>query len=293
MVWRVRLAGARLGDRPASKGVARQMRRLGVVLVFVLMAGALVPPVFADDTAAREQNVRDQLAAASVQITHLALQMATLEQSVTDTQARIGRERVQVKRLARALYAQPDSLLALVFQSASLTDAVTRIGDMTSAGDRAAATKRALDQDMTRLTQQRVQLQSDHDQTVQLQKQLTLQFDKLVTQVAAMQSPAPAQPPLSLPAGSVSAIQQIILDAFAPLGAAAQTWGLKIARCESNYNPYAVNRSSNASGLFQFLPSTWAFTPQHAQSVFDPVANATAAAWLYHRSGPGQWQCKA
>jgi hypothetical protein len=26
--------------------------------------------------------------------------------------------------------------------------------------------------------------------------------------------------------------------------------------------------------------------------VFDAVANAQAAAWLYQRSGPGQWSCK-
>jgi soluble lytic murein transglycosylase-like protein len=137
-----------------------------------------------------------------------------------------------------------------------------------------------------------VQLQSDSDRTEQLKKQLEIQFDKLITQVAAMRSPIPVPPPLSLAPGTVSAIQQIILDAFAPLGAAAQTWAIRVSRCESNYNPYAVNRSSGASGLFQFLPSTWAFTPQHTQSVFDPVANATAAAWLYNRSGPNQWSCK-
>ncbi|TMC02991.1 MAG: transglycosylase [Chloroflexi bacterium] len=98
---------------------------------------------------------------------------------------------------------------------------------------------------------------------------------------------------MSLDPGSVGAIQAIILDAFAPLGAAAQSWALRVAKCESNYNPYAVNRSSGASGLFQFLPSTWAGSPYHAQSVFDPSANAHAAAWLYQRSGPGQWVCSS
>jgi soluble lytic murein transglycosylase-like protein len=265
------------------------MRRLGVLLVVV---ASLVQPVFADDLTAREQDVRQQLAAASVQITQLDLQMAALERSVTDTQQRVVRERAQVRMLARALYAQPDSVAGLVFESASIAEALTRIGDLTSAGDRAAATKRALDRDLVRLSQQRDQLQSDHDRTAQLKQQLEYQFDKLVTQVAAMRSPAPAQPPLTIDPGSVGLIQQIILNAFAPLGSAAQTWALRVAKCESNYNPYAVNRSSGASGLFQFLPSTWAFTPQHAQSVFDPTANATAAAWLYNRDGPSQWSCK-
>ena len=138
-------------------------------------------------------------------------------------------------------------------------------------------------------------MKTDQDQENQLVRQLAAQYAKLVAQVVAqrLQSPAPTQVPLSLDPGSVGAIQAIILDAFAPLGAAAQTWALKVAKCESNYNPYAVNRSSGASGLFQFLPSTWAASPYRAQSVFDPTANAHAAAWLYQRSGPGQWSCSS
>jgi hypothetical protein len=171
---------------------------------------------------------------------------------------------------------------------------VTRIADLTSAGDRAAATKRALDQDLTRLSRDRAKLQSDRDHEVALQKQLEIQFGRLVAQAAAVRapSPAPAAPPIGLAPGSVAAMKQIILNAFAPLGAAAQQWALRVAMCESSYNPYAVNRSSGASGLFQFLPSTWAGSPYHNQSVFDPVANAQAAAWLYQRYGPSQWQCK-
>jgi soluble lytic murein transglycosylase-like protein len=269
------------------------MRRL-VVLLAVFFSGA-VQPVFADDLGAREQDVKQQLASASNQITQLNLQMATLQQSVADTQQRVERERVQVRLLARALYAQPDSVVALVFESASIAEAVTRIADLTSAGDRAAAVKRALDRDLARLTEQRDQLRSDRERTVALQKQLQGQFAKLVAQVVAqrLQSPAPGQTPISLDPGSVGAIQAIILDAFAPLGAAVQSWALRVAKCESNYNPYAVNRSSGAAGLFQFLPSTWAASPYHAQSVFDPVANSRAAAWLYQRSGPGQWVCSS
>jgi soluble lytic murein transglycosylase-like protein len=268
------------------------MRRL---VVFLVVVASMVQPVFADDVGQQEQDVKQQLATVSNQVTQLNLQMAALQESLTATQQRVERERAQVRLLARALYAQPDSMVALVFESASITEAVTRIADLTSAGDRAAATKRALDQDLAKLSQQREQLQADRDRTQQLQKQLQVQFGKLVAQVVAarLQLPAPGSTPLSLDPGSVGAIQQIILDAFAPLGAAAQTWALRIAKCESNYNPYAVNRSSGAAGLFQFLPSTWAGSPYHAQSPFDPVANARAAAWLYQRSGPSQWECKA
>jgi hypothetical protein len=87
-------------------------------------------------------------------------------------------------------------------------------------------------------------------------------------------------------------IGKIIIDAFSPLGPAAVQWAINVAYCESRYHPTSVNSSSGASGLFQFLPSTWAFTPEHASSPFDPAANAQAAAWLYARDGPSQWVCQ-
>src|SRR3989454_9719436 len=84
-------------------------------------------------------------------------------------------------------------------------------------------------------------------------------------------------------------IAKDIVDAFSPLGPGAVQWAMNIAWCESRYHPNSVNSSSGASGLFQFLPSTWAFTPQRGLSPFDPVANSNAAAWLYARDGPSQW----
>jgi hypothetical protein len=87
-------------------------------------------------------------------------------------------------------------------------------------------------------------------------------------------------------------IAKIITDAFSPLGHDAVVWAMRIAWCESRYHPNSVNSDSGASGLFQFLPSTWGGTPWASQSPFDPVANAQAAAWLYNRYGPGRWACK-
>jgi hypothetical protein len=87
-------------------------------------------------------------------------------------------------------------------------------------------------------------------------------------------------------------IAKIITDAFSPLGHDAVVWALRIAWCESRYHPNSVNSDSGASGLFQFMPGTWAGTPWASQSPFDPVANAQAAAWLYSHYGPGRWSCK-
>jgi hypothetical protein len=105
-------------------------------------------------------------------------------------------------------------------------------------------------------------------------------------------SPAPPPPVTAAPAAPAGSITSIIESAFAPLGAGAVGWALQVAACESGDDPGAVNPSSGAEGLFQFLPSTWRSSPYATSSPFDPVANAEAAAWLYRTSGPGAWVCQ-
>ena len=80
--------------------------------------------------------------------------------------------------------------------------------------------------------------------------------------------------------------------------AAADAYGqprddmLRVAICESGLDPYNVTPPYDASGLFQFLPSTWASTPFAGQSIFDPVANANAAAWMWSVGRRGEWVCQ-
>jgi peptidoglycan hydrolase CwlO-like protein len=71
---------------------------------------------------------------------------------------------------------------------------------------------------------------------------------------------------------------------------------LAILQCESLGDADAYNPYSGASGLFQFLPSTWASTSPQAgfsgASVFDAEANTGTAAWLanrYQELGKGYW----
>jgi uncharacterized protein YraI len=66
---------------------------------------------------------------------------------------------------------------------------------------------------------------------------------------------------------------------------------LSVARCESLLDPNAINPYSNASGLFQFLPGTWATTPWANDNIFDPAANAEAAAWMWSVGRRGEWVC--
>jgi uncharacterized protein YraI len=66
---------------------------------------------------------------------------------------------------------------------------------------------------------------------------------------------------------------------------------LAVARCESLLDPYVINPYSQASGLFQFLPGTWATTPWANANILDPVANAEAAAWMWSVGRRGEWVC--
>lgn len=72
---------------------------------------------------------------------------------------------------------------------------------------------------------------------------------------------------------------------------------LRILDCESNGDPDAYNPYSGASGLFQFLPSTWESTAPKAgypdASPFEPEPNVASAAWLanrYQELGLYYWQ---
>lgn len=65
-----------------------------------------------------------------------------------------------------------------------------------------------------------------------------------------------------------------------------------IINIESGWDASRQNAGSRAAGLAQFLPSTWATTPEGQQglSPFEPQANIDAAIWLAHTRGWTQWQ---
>ena len=93
----------------------------------------------------------------------------------------------------------------------------------------------------------------------------------------------------------VDASDQWIVDI---IYAAADRYGqpradmLRVAECESHLDPNAVNPISGTSGLFQFRPGTWATTPYASQDIFDPVANANAAAWMWSVGRRNEWACQ-
>ena len=91
-----------------------------------------------------------------------------------------------------------------------------------------------------------------------------------------------------------SEIEAIIREAAVHQGADAEQL-LRVAWCESRFNPGAYN-ASGASGLFQFMPRTWASNSFNAgyggASPFDPVASANVAAWMFARGSANLWSCR-
>ena len=103
-------------------------------------------------------------------------------------------------------------------------------------------------------------------------------------------APVPTPTPPAAPANPGGSITEIITAAANRYGQSPSAM-LAVARCESNLDPNAVNKSSGASGLFQFLPGTWKTTPYASYSIFDPWANANAAGWMWSVGRRGEWVC--
>lgn len=87
-----------------------------------------------------------------------------------------------------------------------------------------------------------------------------------------------------------SSVSEAINLACAVYGNCSTLW--RRARCESHLYQYARN-PSGASGLFQFLPSTFSSTPFRGFSIWSPYANALAAGWMMGPAGRGgEWSCR-
>jgi hypothetical protein len=109
---------------------------------------------------------------------------------------------------------------------------------------------------------------------------------------ATQPAPRPATPPAGVftpPPGSGGDGLAAIYAVFG--NSPGLSWALRVANCESHYNPLAVNRSSGASGLFQFMPATWnANFP--GQNIWDPMAQARGALVFYNAGRQSAWTCK-
>src|SRR5438876_990164 len=94
---------------------------------------------------------------------------------------RIEARRTQLKQLARAAYAAPESALVILAESQSLGDLLTRISDLNVAGAQAAEIKESLKQDLEAQQRERVKQEAARAEQVKLRDQLNSDLSQLKT----------------------------------------------------------------------------------------------------------------
>lgn len=115
-----------------------------------------------------EQQLTDLVAQDQRQLAKLDAATSQRGSQIKATQARVDAEQQQLDLLARAIYYQPDNLLARLLRARSLRDMLEQAGDMTAAAHRSQLLQSRLTRDLSQLrTEQQKQL-SDRDQQSRL-----------------------------------------------------------------------------------------------------------------------------
>lgn len=107
------------------------------------------------DNADQQRKLQGDIEQTSQRIADLDAEIARLDAHIIAVTARIESEKGQIRSLARAIYAEPTSVLLLLVESKSLGDMMARVNDLRSAGARAQALKGQLKIDLASLDQDR------------------------------------------------------------------------------------------------------------------------------------------
>jgi hypothetical protein len=142
---------------------------------------------------------------------------------------------------------------------------------------------------------------ADLVEKLQQQEALRERAEESTLDVASTGESPSSSPPPSPPAPALAppreVVKALIRDRFALLGSKTTDTALCVAERESNFDPLAVNPSTGAAGVFQFIPSTWASLSELAgrggASVFDARSNVAVAAWTVAHYGWHPWRSAA
>jgi hypothetical protein len=99
-------------------------------------------------------------------------------------------------------------------------------------------------------------------------------------------------PPPAVDNFGPGAVQDLIRQLFAPLGPDQVVKALRVAACESGYNPRAYNPVGPYYGVFQFTAETFRATIYGNQDIYSAYYNVAAAAWKVSVSGWSAWGCQ-
>lgn len=92
-------------------------------------------------------------------------------------------------------------------------------------------------------------------------------------------------------------IPQNIRLAFKDLGQEGINWGLRIAQCESGFNPYNVNRTDGqAKGLYQFKIGTFMANAKRIRiknpDIWNWAQQIKVARYMFSIGQQRQWECR-
>lgn len=130
---------------------------------------------------------------------------------------------------------------------------------------------------------------------------VTEQDEKISTESAELAEPdsskadatpsaQPKVPPKPVKSFNREEIKQCIINEFAELGDVAVKWALRVANCESGYNPYAKSLNGKWFGLFQFVPRT--FYANGGKNIWDYKDQIRVTKDMYKRNQQHQWGCR-
>jgi soluble lytic murein transglycosylase-like protein len=104
--------------------------------------------------------------------------------------------------------------------------------------------------------------------------------------------PAPAGPSVRYEGKAYSKAEvEALIRQYSQQYGVSPTIPLAIAKCESGFRWDAKNKSSSASGVYQWLSSSWRGQPNGklGHSVFDADKNIQAAVWLIAHGKTSPW----
>ncbi|HXA42691.1 MAG TPA: transglycosylase SLT domain-containing protein [Candidatus Solibacter sp.] len=258
--------------------------------------------------------LRGQLDQNASKLAELQSQQEDLRAGIEATSAHMQTDRDLLAGIVRQQYkTRGDSKLSqILFDSSNLSQIVDRIVATEAISSRAHDLIVELRVEQSTLNSQSAALAAKQAEANRLRDRLTAQKKQVQavaadyqTQVDSMDANAQAllarikaidaaiAALTSPPSGGRQYTQQQIIAIIR--GAAAQYGAngdqmVRVARCESSLNPYAYNRSSGASGLFQFMPGT--FYGNGGHNIWDPTDQSDVAAKMFARGDSGAWSCK-
>ena len=131
------------------------------------------------DNAIQQQVVQAKITDVRAKIADLDRQIAAAQRREAFLAIRIEAERAQLRQLAHTIYVAPTSVLLNLGEAQSLSDLLTRIADLNSAGARASTVKQSLARDLAEQITQRELEQAARAEQVKQQKQLEEELAQL------------------------------------------------------------------------------------------------------------------